>query len=237
MTSSPEPQLEASRAAGRAARSPRRTLLAWGAGALAASAAVLSTRAARRTVAAPPGAPPLRSHGRVPDVPLVTHEGKPVRFYSDLVKDRLVLVSMMYAQCNDRCPPMTQTLRQVQDALGERMGRDVFMYSITLLPEFDRPADLKAYMAQHRVGPGWTFLTGTQADVEQVRFGMGFFDPDPRVDGDLGQHIGMVRIGNDALDRWCMASLLLEPALILEAMTAVDPVSRSRGRAGWPTAA
>src|SRR5687768_8161876 len=91
--------------------------------------------------------------GRIPDVPLITHDGKRVRFYSDLIRGRVVFVSMMYAQCNERCPPMTQNLRLVQEALGDRVGRDLFMYSITLLPEHDRPADLKAYREQHHVGP------------------------------------------------------------------------------------
>ena len=63
------------------------------------------------------GAPPARI-GRIPDVPLITHEGKPVRFYSDLVKGRTVLLSMMYTQCSERCPPMTQNLRAVQEALN-----------------------------------------------------------------------------------------------------------------------
>lgn len=171
-----------------------------------------------------------RAGGRLPDVPLVTHEGRRVRFYSDLVRDRVVFVNMMYAQCNDRCPPMTQSLLRVQQALGARVGRDVFMYSISLLPEVDTPVDLQVYMALHRVGPGWTFLTGAKDDVEELRFALGFADPDPRVDADLGQHIGMVRIGNDALDRWCMSPILLEPALVLEGLMAVDPVSRARGR-------
>lgn len=184
-----------------------------------------------------PGSPgrfdgPARAagNGRVPDVPLLTHEGRRVRFYSDLVKGRTVFVSMMYAQCGDRCPPMTASLRRVQLALGDRVGRDVFMYSVTLLPEHDRPADLRAYMAMHEVGPGWTFLTGEKADVERLRLAMGFFDPDPAVDADLGQHIGMVRIGNDAVDRWCMATILNDTDLILEGLMAVDPVSRARGR-------
>jgi protein SCO1/2 len=171
-----------------------------------------------------------RSAGRIPDVPLITHEGKRVRFYSDLIRDRVVFVSMMYAQCNERCPPMTQNLRLVQEALGDRVGRDVFMYSISLLPEHDRPADLKAYREMHHVGPGWTFLTGAKQDVEQLRFAMGFFDVDPKIDSDLGQHIGMVRIGNDALDRWSMAPILVEPHQILEALMAVDPVTRAAGR-------
>src|SRR5687768_7840840 len=62
-----------------------------------------------------------RAASRIPDVPLITHEGKRVRFYSDLIRDRVVFVSMMYAQCNERCPPMTQKLREVQEALGDRV--------------------------------------------------------------------------------------------------------------------
>lgn len=179
--------------------------------------------------AAARAAPPVRT-GRIPDVPLTTHEGRPVRFYSDLVQGRTVLLSMMYTQCSERCPPMTQNLRAVQEALGDRVGRDIFIYSITLLPEFDRPADLKAYRELNRIGPGWTFLTGAKADVERLRFAIGFYDPDPVLDADLGQHIGMVRVGNDALDRWCMTPLLSQPHLILESLMAVDPVSRARGR-------
>ncbi len=168
--------------------------------------------------------------GRLPDVPLVTHDGQKVRFYSDLVRGRVVFVSMMYAQCSERCPPMTQNLRAVQEALGDRVGRDIFFYSISLLPEQDRPADLKAYRELNRIGPGWTFLTGDKPDVERLRIALGFYDPDPKVDADLGQHIGAVRVGNDALDRWCMTPLLTEPYLILEALMAVDPVARARGR-------
>jgi protein SCO1/2 len=179
--------------------------------------------------AAARAAPPVRT-GRIPDVPLTTHDGRPVRFYSDLVQGRTVLLSMMYTQCSERCPPMTQNLRAVQEALGDRVGRDIFIYSITLLPEFDRPADLKAYRELNRIGPGWTFLTGAKADVERLRFAIGFYDPDPTLDADLGQHIGMVRVGNDALDRWCMTPLLSQPHLILESLMAVDPVSRARGR-------
>jgi protein SCO1/2 len=172
----------------------------------------------------------LRSATGIPDVPLVTHEGKRVRFYSDLIRDKVVFVSMMYAQCSGQCPLMTQNLRRVHEALGSRAGRDVFFYSITLLPEFDGPADLKAYRDLNNIGPGWTFLTGAKADVEQIRMGMGFYDPDPAVDADISQHTGMVRVGNDHLQRWLMAPLLQDPALILETLMAVDPVSRTAGR-------
>ncbi|WP_082521977.1 SCO family protein [Ramlibacter sp. Leaf400] len=234
MTSSPDPRDEAG-AAQKAVPPPgRRDWLTACAGGLAATGGV----GLAFLLDAAPGAPSAMGRvpassaatGRFPDLPLVTHEGRQVRFYSDLVRGRTVFVSMMYAQCNERCPPMTQKLREVQEALGDRVGRDVFMYSISLQPEYDRPADLKAYRSLHRVGPGWTFLTGEKADVERLRFALGFYDVDPRIDADIGQHIGMVRIGNDALDRWSMAPILTDTHLILETFLGVDPVSRARGR-------
>ena len=199
---------------------------AGAAGALAAAAA--SLRPSPRGQDARDA--PRRGNRRIPDVALTTHDGRQVRFHSDLVKDRVVFVNMMYAQCSQRCPPMTHNLRRVQALLGPRVGRDVFMYSISLMPEHDRPADLRAYMRQHEVGPGWTFLTGAPAEVQRLRVALGFYDVDPAIDADIGQHTGVVRIGNDRLDRWCMAPALLEPQQIVEALMAVDPVARAAGR-------
>lgn len=140
----------------------------------------------------------------LPNVVLETHEGKKVRFYDDLVKGRLVMFNMMYASCTNICPPSTANLLQVQQALGERVGREVFMYSLTLQPEFDRPDVLRDYMKRYGIKNGWTFLTGARQDVDLVRRRLGFFDPDPAVDADLRQHTGMLRIGHDARDRWSM---------------------------------
>jgi hypothetical protein len=67
--------------------------------------------------------------------------------------------------------------------------------------------------------------------------GMGFYDPDPAVDADISQHTGMVRVGNDHLQRWLMAPLLQDPALILETLMAVDPVSRTAGRQSFGSTA
>src|SRR4051794_12151791 len=111
----------------------------------------------------------------------------------------------MYAQCTNLCPPTTQNLKRVHELLGDRAGRDVFMYSLTLRPEFDRPEDLRAYMRINAVaGTGWTFLTGDKMHVERLRRSLGFFTRESAVDEDVTQHTGMVCIGNDALDRWCM---------------------------------
>ena len=157
-----------------------------------------------------------------PNVTLYTHEGKAVKFYDDLICGKLVAINMMYAQCEGICPGMTRNLTRVQKQLGDRVGRDVFMYSISLLPEQDTPERLKEYANMHHVGPGWLFLTGARGDIEAVRYALGFYDIDPEIDGDRSQHTGMLRIGNEPLNRWSMAPALGEPDSITQAILSIQ---------------
>ena len=149
-----------------------------------------------------------------PNVTLYTHEGKPVKFYDDLMAGKVVAINVMYAACAGICPLSTMHLKQVQKLIGERLGKDTFMYSLTLEPEHDRPRVLRDYMRRHEVGPGWTFLTGSRADITEVRYRLGFYDIDPEVDRDNATHTGMVRIGNERLDRWCMEPVVARPEQI-----------------------
>lgn len=160
--------------------------------------------------------------GRLPNTRLITHEGREVRFYDDLIRGKVVAINLMYAQCSGICPRSTSNLLRVQEMLGERAGRDVFMYSITLQPEQDIPRGLKLYAERHGVGPGWLFLTGAPRDILDLRYRLGFYDPDPVVDNDKSTHTGMVRIGNDNFDRWTMAPALTEPEQILATINHVD---------------
>lgn len=155
----------------------------------------------------------------LPNVVLETQDGRKVRFYDDLVKGKLVAFNMMYSVCTGICPPSTAHLRQVQEALGPRLGRDIFLYSITLRPEFDNAATLRDYMRQYQIDArGWTFLTGRPGDVELVRRKLGFVGDDPQTDADINQHTGMIRIGNDRLDRWTMTPALGSPRQILRTL-------------------
>ncbi len=108
----------------------RRNLFTAGAG--AAGAAALGA-AAIGAVARP--TPAGASQGRIPDVPVWTHEGHRVRFYDDLVRGRVVTLNFMFVGCGGVCPLVTENLRRVQELLGDRVGRDVFMFSVTLRPE------------------------------------------------------------------------------------------------------
>jgi protein SCO1 len=152
---------------------------------------------------------------------LLTHEGKQVRFYDDLVKDKLVVFNFMYANCTGSCPMTTANLVRVQKLLGDRVGRDVFMYSITLKPQEDGPDELMHYAMMHKVQPGWTFLTGDPYDIDTIRFRL-FRWEHPGLDLDLTQHTGMVRTINDRMDRWSMCPTLARPEQIVEAIHWVE---------------
>src|SRR5258708_15523084 len=135
----------------------------------------------------------------LPNIPLVTHEGKEVRFYDDLVKDKVVTLNFFYALCGDVCPAVTANLVEVQKLLGDQVGRDVFMYSFTLRPEADDVLAIQNYRDTFGAGPGWTFLTGQPDDLERLRRAIGFTNPNPVLDKDTTQHIGNVRYGNEPL--------------------------------------
>ena len=138
--------------------------------------------------------------GYFPNVVLTTQDGVPVRFYDDLVKGKIVAISLIYTTCKYACPLETARLAQVAKLLGDRMGRDVFFYSITIDPEHDTPQVLKEYAEKFHAGPGWTFLTGKPADIELISKKLGLYsEPNPRnPDG----HTPMLLVGNEATGQW-----------------------------------
>jgi protein SCO1 len=137
-----------------------------------------------------------------PNVLLTTHEGEQVRFYDDLIKDKLVTINFVYTSCKVTCPLTTANLVRVQEILGDRVGRDLFMYSITLDPEHDTPKMLKKYAETHGVGPGWLFLTGKPKEIEMLRRKLGFTWADPVRDAKKDNHTGMLKYGNEPLMQW-----------------------------------
>lgn len=140
-----------------------------------------------------------------PNVELTTHTGERVRFY-DLIKGKTVAIELMYTTCTFSCPLETARLAQVQALLGDRMGRDIFFFSISIDPARDTPAALKAYAEKFRAGPGWTFLTGKAADIELLSRKLGLYSrPDPdNPDG----HTPSLLIGNESTGQWIRGSAL-----------------------------
>ena len=141
-----------------------------------------------------------------PNVELTTQDGKKVRFYDDLIKGKVVAIELIYTTCKYNCPLETARMVQVQKLLGDRMGKDVFFYSITIEPEHDTPEVLKEYAAKYHVGPGWLFLTGKPSDIKLISRRLGL-DSLPN-GNDPDGHTPSLLIGNEATGIWMKNSAL-----------------------------
>jgi protein SCO1/2 len=145
-------------------------------------------------------------------VTLITQDGKPVRFYDDLLKDKKVAIYLMYTTCKYACPLETARLAQVQRYLGDRVGKDIFFYSITIDAKHDTPEVLKSYARQYHAGPGWLFLTGKTADIDLISKKLGLYsEPDPaNQDG----HTPVLMIGDVTGGQWMKNSALDNPRFL-----------------------
>lgn len=171
-------------------------------GATALSSVFAASESARRP------APAGTRAAYFPNSIVHTHDGRRLRFYDEAVKGKIVVINMMYTACTGICPGNTANLLRVQEALSDQLGKDVFMYSLTLRPEMDSPAALRNYVEHYGIAKGWTFLTGRPTEMDLIRRKLGFYNSDPVLDADINRHTGMVRIGNEALDRWAMCPAL-----------------------------
>jgi protein SCO1/2 len=154
----------------------------------------------------------------LPDVPLVTAQGLAVHFYSDLVEDKKVLINFIFTSCTEQCPLATANLATVQRMLGAPVGRDIFMYTITLDPVVDTPAVLAEFASRYDVGPGWSFLTGKPADIDRLRRALGFTYQNAEEDADKTNHLGMLRHGDEPAMRWAGTPVLGNPRHIVRGL-------------------
>ena len=170
------------------------------------SAAALTTNAQEKP-AAPP-APHDHSHMTTTakdaspaekyftDVELTNQDGKKVRFYSDVLKGKTVVVNAFFTTCTSVCPPMNRNMEKIQEALGDRVGKDVFLVSITVDPDTDTPARLKEYSQKFHAGSGWTFLTGKKENLDWALYKLGQFVEKK------DDHTTVFIIGNEPTGLW-----------------------------------
>lgn len=152
------------------------------------------------TCGKPPGGP---GANYFPNVPVINQDGEAAVFYRDLIRDKVVIMHFTSIAFNKTYPVM-ENLAGLQKLLGDHLGNDVFMYTLTSDPKNDGPRQLKAFAAQFDAKPGWSFLTGSSASMEAIRTRL-FQMSDAsqhgsHCGGDCSR--GIVRIGNEALGRW-----------------------------------
>lgn len=148
---------------------------------------------------------------------VVTHEGKTVRFYDDLIRDKVVVVSFMFTSCTDMCPINTARLTQVADVLGEALGKDVFFVSISVDPENDTPEKMRAFADAFYQGPGWTFVTGSPENLKTITYQLG------NREENRSDHINEIILGNDRTGEWARNTPFNEPARLATIIREMDP--------------
>jgi protein SCO1/2 len=180
-------------------------------------AAVTAPPAGKRTFAPRVSGREMVRRRYFPNIELTTSDGEKARFYDDLIKDKIVVLNLMYAHCNGVCPTTTANLKAVRKLLRAEVNHDVFIYSLTLKPEEDSPAALKEYARVHDIhDPQWLFLTGKPDQVDLLRHALGFADPNPEIDRDKSRHSGMLRYGNEPMAIWGTCQGSAEPAWIAQ---------------------
>lgn len=158
----------------------------------------------------------------LPDADLVTQDGDAVRLASDVIGDRIVVVDFIYTTCTTVCPVLSAVLSQVQAKLGDRLGSDVLLVSITVDPNRDTPARLKAYSGKLGAREGWTWLTGDKTVVDGVLKAFGAYTPN------FEDHPSMIVVGDGASGEW--GRFLGFPAAS-QILTRIDELSASRSLA------
>jgi protein SCO1/2 len=130
------------------------------------------------------------------DVELINQDGQKMRFYSDVLKDKVVVINTFFTTCTGVCPPINRNLEKVQEALGDRLGKDAFLVSMSVDPETDTPARLKEYSRRFHARPGWIFLTGKKENVDWALYKLGQYVESK------DNHTNIIIIGNEPKGLW-----------------------------------
>jgi protein SCO1/2 len=154
------------------------------------------------------------------DVELLDQDGKKVRFYSDVLKGKTVVVNAFFTSCTSVCPPMNRNMEKIQEVLGDRVGRDVFLVSITVDPEVDTPTRLKEYAQKFHARKGWVFLTGKKENLDWALYKLGQYVEQK------DDHKTIFIIGNEPTGLWKKAFGM---ANVAELVQVVESVVNDKG--------
>jgi protein SCO1/2 len=130
------------------------------------------------------------------DTKLIDQDGKVMRLYSDLLHGRSVVIDTFFTTCTGVCPLINRRMAQIQSWLGDRLGKDVYLISISVDPEHDTPPRLLDYAHRFKARRGWYFLTGPKPNVDFVLRKLGHFVSGP------DDHNTILLVGNDRTKLW-----------------------------------
>ncbi len=156
------------------------------------------------------------SIGEIPDTACLDQNGTPLSFRSDLLEGKTVAINFFFSTCKTICPPLTATFRKVQLELGEELGKDVRLISISVDPGNDVPARLKEFSAMFGADEGWSFLTGKKQEIDGLLYALGAATPEKF------DHTPMILVGNLGSGEWQRTYGLAPASKIVEVIAGVD---------------
>jgi len=162
--------------------------------------------------------------GYFPNLPVVTQDGKTRHFYDDLLKGKIVVINFIYTSCQDICPVATARLAQVEEKLGDKVGRDFFFISMTVDPEHDTPERLNEYAKAFGAGPGWSFVTGKPEDIRAINYKLG------ERSTSLSEHRNEMVLGNEPSGQWQRDNVFGDLDRLVITIQGMDPKSRDEVR-------
>jgi cytochrome oxidase Cu insertion factor (SCO1/SenC/PrrC family) len=151
----------------------------------------------------------------IPDVPVVDQDGRRLRFFTDLVRGRTVAINFMFTTCTTICPPLAVTFAKVQRELGPEVGSGILLISVSVDPVTDVPPRMRSYLSKFGARPGWVFVGGAKADIDNLLRALGAYV------SDKNDHTPMILIGNEKAGYWTrafgLASASKLSSLVIEA--------------------
>jgi protein SCO1/2 len=149
------------------------------------------------------------------DIVLLNQDGEKMRLYSDLLQGKTVIINSFFATCKGSCLPITRNLEKVQEALGDRLGKDARIISISVDPTVDTPGELMAFGKKFHARTGWYFLTGSKENVEFVLKKLSQFVENKQ------DHANVIIVGNDRTGLWKKAFGLAKSEQLIEVVNSV----------------
>ena len=158
------------------------------------------------------------------DRTLVDQDGRKVRFASDVLGNRFVVIDTFFTTCDQICPILSAIFMELQDRLGSRQGTEVVLVSLTVDPVTDIPPRLKEYAQFWNARPGWVFLGGEKQSVDQVLTGLGLYS------ADFTAHPAMFLVGDPGRGTWTRFYGFVSPEQILGKIDELSAARRSRAK-------
>jgi len=163
----------------------------------------------------------------IPDVKVLDQEGNALNFYTDLIKGKTVAINFIFTNCTTICPPLAATFARLQKEMGDKVGKDVHLISISVDPVTDTPERLKAWGAKFKAGPGWTFVTGEKQEMDKLLNALG------AAVSKREDHTPALIIGNDSKGVWTRTYGL---AKINQIISVINDVMAGKGDESITTA-